>query len=622
MNLNIYTYPLYLDTPFGNYVRFRQFHPFRSHFGSSQAYNSFFMSVEDNEFDFGVADTANVDRDSGDDFDIGGQLHPTKRPRRAKRPLDLTSTGLYLIFLCCDATRQCEARALLDTWAHGSSDDSLIGEGFVGILGCVLCHWRLRKYDEEVIDEHSAALQNVANNHHRRAQILAYLEYTAHRVFTFDEGYKYHCSQEFMEDLRVNQPLAMDVLGDKTLDGKTIKTITEEYSVAKPVSGFIFSREHAENLIKGDSNILEVMALFERMNKSVFLQRFPSQAHVRKYLATLAKPSPPPDDGNGNSTTDALYRLPGGVRNDTKPISKFWGKLQTYDAVSVLRYIKFADHIKDLAETSLALSDAIDFVADGDDERSADLQAAAPKKPRRTMLQRSRLRLDATNMLTTQREIAHIYENEPESLQSCHVYSDASPVTGSEIQGQLLEFIFQSGLVWLLILPGVCMHYGANAVLNKCVAFLWALHLVAGLRENILRWILNKVTSVTTDMGIEFLINLCADILPTFIQWRLGTSLYRLRNTVDRASRLLPFSLRIPGWSHLMSNLMKFATRCIESWPQIIECIRALVSFFKKEGWRKVVIRLVVRVYPEATSLLKHFTASLQKLRSRQSSSS
>ena len=82
-----------------------------------------------------------------------------------------------------------------------------------------------------------------------------------------------------------------------------------------------------------------------------------------------------------------------------------------------------------------------------------------------------------------------------------HLFSDASPVTGQEIQGMVLQIVFGGRSVRDLILPGSILPYNGCSIFDKAIALLWALYLVFGADFELLSWVFSKIKSITTDMG-------------------------------------------------------------------------------------------------------------------------
>ena len=76
-------------------------------------------------------------------------------------------------------------------------------------------------------------------------------------------------------------------------------------------------------------------------------------------------------------------------------------------------------------------------------------------------------------------------------LPLCTFFSDGSPVTGTEVQGMMLQIIMLTGIAHDFLLPGMALQYGYCRCIDKTVAFLWALWLVSGPGEKLMRCIIN-----------------------------------------------------------------------------------------------------------------------------------
>ena len=109
---------------------------------------------------------------------------------------------------------------------------------------------------------------------------------------------------------------------------------------------------------------------------------------------------------------------------------------------------------------------------------------------------------------------------------------------------------------------------------------MWTIYLICGPNEGLMRWLLDKTTSVMTDMGAELGIIDQPDMLPAFLAHLAGASILSLRGTVPRSSRLIRYALRISGWSHMWGSLMAKITRHVDRWPKILHYCRALCRFF------------------------------------------
>ena len=236
-----------------------------------------------------------------------------------------------------------------------------------------------------------------------------------------------------------------------------------------------------------------------------------------------------------------------------------------------------------------------------------------PTTYKRTAVHAANLRLDATTMLIERRLIKDIHENAPESVVSVHLWSDGSPVTGLELQGMVLQFMFVAGTVWTIILPGVVLRFGGTRLIGKAVALMWSLCLVAGTDSVLLAWLLRLVKSITTDMGTELGMPDVCNIMPAFLRRRAGASMASL--TVDESSRFLPYALRIAGWGHMFGNLMKLACKCLDAWPVMLQKLRYMVTFFRNDTYRQEMIDQIKADRPQVKTELLSFQASFAKWR-------
>jgi hypothetical protein len=128
----------------------------------------------------------------------------------------------------------------------------------------------------------------------------------------------------------------------------------------------------------------------------------------------------------------------------------------------------------------------------------------------------------------------------------------------------VLQLCLITVLFRTIVLLGVCLQMGGMSILDKAMAFLWTIYLICGPNEGLMRWLLDKITSVTTDMGAELGIIDQPDMLPAFLAHLAGASILSLRGTVPRSSRLIRYALRISGWSHMWGNLMAEITRHVD----------------------------------------------------------
>ena len=82
--------------------------------------------------------------------------------------------------------------------------------------------------------------------------------------------------------------------------------------------------------------------------------------------------------------------------------------------------------------------------------------------------------------------------------------------------------------------------------MDKVIALLWALHLVMGTNYEQLEWLMCHIVSVTSDMGTEFGITDCPNVLRAFLRRRMGVPMQLLHGTVCPVSRLFPRAVKDP----------------------------------------------------------------------------
>ena len=84
---------------------------------------------------------------------------------------------------------------------------------------------------------------------------------------------------------------------------------------------------------------------------------------------------------------------------------------------------------------------------------------------------------------------------------------------------------------------------------------------------------------------------------------------------IDFSRRLFFRALRVAGWNHLCGNVMKRIAATAPTWPQILEQLSLLCSFFRNETWRTHIVSVLSSRIPGLAKLLKSFTAGVAKWR-------
>ena len=250
------------------------------------------------------------------------------------------------------------------------------------------------------------------------------------------------------------------------------------------------------------------------------------------------------------------------------------------------------------------------------DHPDSDMDSRDDKAdPRRTGLDNTVRKLDVMDLLLFRRKLhadaAH------DMIVAINLYSDSSPVSGSEIQGMLMDIHRRNDDNERIELPGGNLSYGQFDAVSKSMCLLHALWLVAGPDAQTIRYCLRKVASITTDHGTEMHTLEMRDVVDAYCAYMQGASLEHCRTLVDVTSRWLPNALRISGWSHSMGNIMRHTAEATTRWPRILQQMRDLVGFFRNATWRQYIQKALEAHPPDDFDLhlLDHFRAQIAKWR-------
>ena len=233
------------------------------------------------------------------------------------------------------------------------------------------------------------------------------------------------------------------------------------------------------------------------------------------------------------------------------------------------------------------------------------------KDPSRSTRQRARQRLDCVAMLIDRSQFEEWRARD--MVRNINVYSDGSPVIGEELQGMLIDVHLRTGAMVRKTLPGSQLSYGFAGVTAKGLALLWGMMLLVGASEHSLTWIMDKITSYTTDFGNEIRLLELPSLTKALLAWVAGATLLDVGPMIVQTSRQCPNALRVVGWNHTLGGIMKAVCEQCPGWPQIISDLRAMTNFLRNRSYRKHLMRLlesVVDVKP-----LKWFTAQFAKWR-------
>ena len=248
------------------------------------------------------------------------------------------------------------------------------------------------------------------------------------------------------------------------------------------------------------------------------------------------------------------------------------------DPMRMVNAVAFAMHLRQVAEFSEAMAAAkrVDAPDVSDDDAESE-ERDATNDPKRRQIDIAKAKVDIVGMLLERRQWDQ--EMTDDSVLGINCYSDSSPTTGIEIQGMAVDVFKKDNSVRRVMLPGATMKYGHFDAINTAMAFLWAVWLLFGPTNAHMAYFCSHVRSFTTDAGVERgTIDIC-DVLDAFMAYIGGKTLEEVRHLVRFGYRLWPRCLRIIGWNHSVSSVLKSVCKYDPNWPSILDSLRALCRF-------------------------------------------
>lgn len=193
------------------------------------------------------------------------------------------------------------------------------------------------------------------------------------------------------------------------------------------------------------------------------------------------------------------------------------------------------------------------------------------------LLIKSRLRLDCTaNLLHRQWWVSVCNASDL----GVHIFCDASPQwRGIELFATTVDFWVEGSLVRRLA-PLVSLSKTQLDQHGKLGAMLWQLSLMAGPTSETLKRLCSAVRSITTDFGTERLLSdskACLD--PFFASWSGNDG----QNANDRTLWLFETCVHMPGFRHMIDNLIQKGLSSMKSFLGFLSKLKALVRLLRSE---------------------------------------
>ena len=326
--------------------------------------------------------------------------------------------------------------------------------------------------------------------------------------------------------------------------------------------------------------------LSKRMTRFDFVPGFPEMSAVRRWRNDLGIRRAPnrrprreemeavPED----VVTKIMTELPVGADQE-----EFVGstrgatpsRLQDrWDPMKLINAVAFSLKLKDVNEFSDAIQESNIYQADPDltpPERDPTEDCSRPS------IVRAKCKLDMVGMQLDRRRFhAEVAAGD---LDAINVFTDGSPVVGQEIQGMVADFVKKDGSVRRVILPGATLAYGHFDSRNKTMCLLHALWLICGPDEYHLQVACGKVSSLTTDFGIEMSTSDMPDCVAAYMAFQEGATVDEVKTKVKHGKRLFPKALRIAGWNHSVASITKSVMKGIDLYPDYLNHMRALCTF-------------------------------------------
>ena len=162
---------------------------------------------------------------------------------------------------------------------------------------------------------------------------------------------------------------------------------------------------------------------------------------------------------------------------------------------------------------------------------------------------------------------------------SFYLYTDASPqLRGVEILATTLDIRWR-GNWFRCLLPVVSLSRTMLDVVGKTIALVWQLFLLTGPSFTTLQKILDRVQSITTDMGAEQHVPESLDLLPEFYQ-ALDP---RAPADLPKGEYLFPNAIHSAGWQHCFDLVLQRGLSSLRFFPAYLATLKCLVSLLRNK---------------------------------------
>ena len=342
--------------------------------------------------------------------------------------------------------------------------------GRSGCLGVARCKWMLRKSSEEAIESHSKVSTSLLS----ADKAVGFLQYEVTNLFLFDDP----CLFQGEAQQRHRERTLRLAYGDFALDGGLVKDVMTNQELD---TSLILSADVASSLLFGDVSIARSICWGGQLRYINVVKDFPPHYTIKHHWARWIKAGQQ-EPGRLPASTDA--RAP-----QQRPLHKFLKmaakrrkcftdeklkkptKRSKYDPIKLIRTLSFQHELRDERAFSFAMEKSRKVDADPSDDEAKP--RCSKNDPSRSTRQRARHKFDVVLMLLERADVLKWLEED--LIDSVHAFTDASPVTGVELQGQVLDCALRNNVVHRRLLPGAELAYGHTGATSKAITLLWGI---------------------------------------------------------------------------------------------------------------------------------------------------
>ena len=503
------------------------------------------------------------------------------------------------------------------TWLVRCSTDRAVSSG--AVLGVAEAEWEVKPHSPDVAESHYDFPGNAGA---ARRDGLPFLQHTLKQVWLLDEPWVSPGGYRFRTGPVGAHAVATECVDRRFCDGSlslddVVRLIGLCVFTFIVVPGFVaagLQAGYCETLVAS-------LILGPRLPDGGVAGGVPATALIRRIRKSLGVLRGRPATALGPETysdhmarySDALLALPRSLRDLGVRRGGCVGRADKddlrgdRDPCAMIRGLVVKQYLRAGRFFSTVMAASRRYDAPDDPSRDAS------HDPHWVTLDRASAKLDIMDLLLERR--AFRADRKFDTISSIHLYSDASPVTGEELQGMLMDVCYKSGQGRRLTLPGASLAYGLTGAVSKSIALLWSIYLLAGPFLVDLRYVVSKVGSILTDAGTERHTLEMPDVLEAFVAWAAGATLAACAALVVHDRRLFANAASVIGWNHGWANLMKYIAKVCPSWSHVEDQLRTLVAFWRNKTYRRWVMDALAGVPAVDPKLFKSFRATIAKWR-------